>query len=316
MTALPLVLGAWLALTAADPAPPSKDEVAEAHRRFQRGTELYEENNLAGALAEFRRAYALAPTYKVLYNVGQICFLLQDFPCAYESLTRYLEQGGSEVTAQRREEVQRDVAKLQSRVARLRIRVDKPGADVTVDNVAVGRTPIKDPVLVNAGRPQVRVTLAGHAPATRVVEVAGMDIATVDVQLTVLGPDAPRGEADPMVRASTPAAAPGEARAGQTPVFPWVAAGVLAAAAAVTGVLAMQASSDLKKGLETFPADKDDLDSKSRKTKNLALATDVLAGAAAVTAIVATVVTFSRPERSERVAVTLSPPGIGLQGSF
>jgi hypothetical protein len=319
MTGLSLALGAWLAVAAAEAAPaPSKDDVAEAGRRFQRATELYEENNLAGALAEFRRAYALSPTYKVLYNVGQICFLMQDFPCAFDSLTRYLEQGGGEVAQQRREEVQRDLAKLQTRVARLRIRVDKPGADVTVDNVSVGQTPIRELVLVTAGRPQIRVTLAGHAPVTRVVEVAGMDLATVDVQLTALVSDAAPAPPDSVLRAGAPAPAPdpADARSDGGPSFAWIATGVLAAGAAVTGGIALWSSSDLEQQRQRIPTEAADLDSRSRRTRNLALATDVLAGAAAVAAIVATVQTLSRPRRAERVAVTLSPAGVGLQGSF
>jgi outer membrane murein-binding lipoprotein Lpp len=174
---------------------PSKAEITEAQRRFQRATELYEENNLPGALAEFRKAYSLAPNYRVLYNIGQLCFLMQDSPCAYGAFSNYLEQGGGEIPDKRREEVQRDLARLQARVARLRIVADKPGAEVTVDDVSVGTTPLSEPVLVAAGRPRVRVSLAGHAPVTRVVEVAGMETVKVDVHLVPTNGSAARDEA-------------------------------------------------------------------------------------------------------------------------
>ena len=316
MTALPVALTAWLVLSNAEASPPPpRDEVAEAHRRFQRATELFEENNLAGALAEFRRAYSIAPTYKILYNIGQLCYLLQDFPCAFDSLTRYLGQGGNEVSGPRREEVQRDLARLQPRVAKLRILADQPGAEVTVDNVSVGRTPLSDPVLVVAGRPQIRVTLAGHVPVTRVVEVAGMDTATVEVQLALADPTAPPTRAEPVVVAAAPTAAPREARA-PTPVFPWIATGVLAAGAGTTGALALWSSSDLEKKRGQVPADEADLDRRSRRTRGLAIATDVLLGATVVAAGVATYLTITRPARRESFAVSVGPGSVEIAGSF
>jgi hypothetical protein len=313
MTALTMALGALIAASSpqAQAAPPSKSEVAEAHRRFQRATELYEENNLAGALAEFRRAYGLAPNYKVLYNIGQLCDQLQDYPCAFTSFSRYLAEGGGEVPADRREEVQREITRLQSRLAKLRVIADKPGAEVTVDDVAVGRTPLAEPVLVNAGRPRVRVALTGYEPVTRVVEVAGMETATVQVELV---------SDTPLQAAARPLAVSGRDSgphaSGPTPVAPWVITGVLAAAAGVTGGLALWSSSDLKKRRTEIDASPAELDHKSSRTKRLALATDILIGGAAVSAVVATYMTVSRPSRSEGVALVLTPGGFLLSGAF
>lgn len=318
MTVIAVVLGLLLAEAAPPPRTPSKDEVAEAHNRFQRGTELYQENNLAGALAEFRRAYAIAPNYRILYNIGQLCFLLQDYPCAYESLGRYLGEGGNEVAPTRREEVQRDINRLQGRVARLRIVADKAGAEVVIDNVMVGKTPLADPVLVAAGRPQIRVSLAGYAPFTRVIEVAGMESSTVDVELLPLGASpalASRSSADLAgvadAVAVTKASAP-------TPVVPWVVTGVLAVAAGTAGGLALWSSHDLKKDRQQFPTEADSLQSKSNRTKALALGADILAGATAVSAGIATYLTFrsAPPASAERVSLRIAPGGLVLQGAF
>ena len=48
----------------------------------------------------------------------------------------------------------------------------------------------------------------------------------------------------------------------------------------------------------------------------LALATDILIGATALAAGVATVLTVTRPRHGEGVALTVSPGGVGVQGSF
>jgi hypothetical protein len=227
-------------------AQPSNVEVTEAQRRFARATELYEENNLPQALAEFRKAYSLAPNYRVLYNIGQICYLMQDNPCAYSAFSSYLEQGQSEIPDRRRQEVQRDLARLQVRVAKLRISADRPGAEVTVDDVVVGVTPLTEPVLVAAGRPRVRVTLEGYAPATRMVEVAGMETVRVDLHLVPTGSGpAPRPEAppaasaqvDPATRAPVPDVA---VRApAPPPEQPEIASGALSAVGVSLGVLGL-----------------------------------------------------------------------------
>jgi PEGA domain len=313
MTSL-VVLSVWLAGFSAQAKPPTKAEMAEAQRRFQRATELYEEeNNLPGALAEFRRAYAVAPNYRVLYNIGQLCFLLQDYPCALDAFTRYLGEGGSEVPAQRREEVQRDVTRLQTRVAKLRIISDKPGAEVMVDNVTVGKTPLREAVMVGAGRPQVRVTLAGYAPFTRVVEVASMETANVQVELLPLTAGSV---------AETPATVttrPGRDEApsaSRAPVYGWIATGILAAAAGTTGFLALRASNDNKKELERDLMNTDGLAETSSRAKRLALTTDILLGATVVAAGISTYLSLSGSPHGEGVALVVGPGSIGLTGRY
>lgn len=322
MTTVAAVLGAWLSVSAALAAQPTKAEVAEAHRRFQRATELYEENNFAGALAEFRRAYAIAPNYRVLYNIGQLCFLVQDYPCAFESFNRYLSEGAGEIPGERRQEVQRDVARLQARVARLRIVADQPGAEVTIDNVSVGKTPLREPVLVAAGRPEVRVTLRGFVPFTRVVELAGMESARVDVELLPLGAGPAAGSAAGLVSSGAAASDKTAARSGGgVPLTPWVLTGALAVAAGTTGGLALWSSNDLKQARSEVGTTSADLDAKATRTRRLALASDILIGSTIVAAGISTYLTLSAgsaPARSggEGLSVRVGPGSIGLSGAF
>src|SRR6185503_10103767 len=106
------------------------------------------------------------PSYKLLYDIAQICFQMTDYPCALRTFTRYLEQGKGDVPAQRRDEVQADIEKLKARVALLRITTSKPGAEIFVDDVSVGKAPLAEPVMVSAGRRKVEARLAGAPPVT------------------------------------------------------------------------------------------------------------------------------------------------------
>jgi Tfp pilus assembly protein PilF len=56
------------------PAKPTHEATRDAGKHFQRGVALFNEADYAGALAEFKKAYELAPNPAVLYNIGQTHF--------------------------------------------------------------------------------------------------------------------------------------------------------------------------------------------------------------------------------------------------
>ncbi len=63
---------------AATSSPPSARDRAIA--LFKRGLDLYAAGDYVGSRIEFQRAYDAAPNYKVLYNIGQVCFQLKRLP--------------------------------------------------------------------------------------------------------------------------------------------------------------------------------------------------------------------------------------------
>ena len=165
-------------------APPTAAAKAEAATRFKKGLDLFKDGDYQAALIEFRRAYDLAPNYQVLYNIGQVSFQLQDYPGALAALQRYLTEGGRNVPGTRRAEVERDIEKLKQRVANLEIVVNVEGADITVDDVSVGKSPLGKPLLVSAGKHRVTVARAGYTSGAKLVEIASSDSQKVDFQLT------------------------------------------------------------------------------------------------------------------------------------
>jgi hypothetical protein len=221
------------------------------------------------------------------------------------------------VPAQRRDEVQREISKLRSRVATLTITTDRPGAEVAVDDVTVGTTPLADPVVVSAGRRRITATLPGQPPVSRVLDVAGSD--SVSVALTFGAPK----ETPPVATAPRVETPPSVAKEAQPRGVPWVAwgtTGALAVASGVSGVLAMGAANDLKTKRDTFGVSKEELNDASQKTKRFALMTDVLGGAALVAAGVSTYLTLTRHPSEPATAATLQlgvgPSSVGVAGTF
>ena len=168
---------------AAAPAPESPKAIAEGRQHFSRAVDLFKDADYRAALIEFRRASEVAPNFRIMYNLGQTYYELQDYVGALRSFQAYLDQGGKQVPAARRAQVEADIEKLKARVAYVTVTTDPPGADVTIDDVSIGKTPMTEPFWVSAGRRKIAATLNGHTDATQTVDLAGGDKSEVKLSL-------------------------------------------------------------------------------------------------------------------------------------
>ncbi|WP_156040850.1 PEGA domain-containing protein [Chondromyces apiculatus] len=299
---------------------PSKAAVEEAKQRFQRGRELYEENDFQGALVEIRRAYDLAPTYRLLFDIGQIYYQLQDYPNALKTFTKFLQDGRNEIPQQQRDDVQREIDKLKGRVGTLRVTTNRLEAEISVDDVPVGKAPLSEPVLVRPGRRKITATLSGFSPTTKTVEIAGLETLDVNLELgeaSTLTSTPPSGETGG-ASTQTPAV---EEKKSVLPTVMWITTGGLAAATTVTGILALSASSSQSTNLETFPTTAETLESGASKAKTMALVTDILLGATVVAAAVSVYVTVSSsskssPQKTGEVRLGVGPGSLSVMGTF
>lgn len=256
-----------------------KGDDAEAH--FKRGVALYQENDFRSAVVEFRRAYEIAKSWKLLYNVAQAEYQNHDYVAALASFERYLAEGAAEIPKTRRAEVEREIAKLAARVGKIRVTANVEGATVTIDGERAGAPPVTK--IVAIGEHRVEVSKEGHATATKSFTLAGGDAVSFDAALTPHAatppprdPVVPPPPRDPVVPPPPPAER-------QVPWALWAVTGVLAAGAVTTGVVALGAASDLDAAKGRFDVGDDELDRASTKAKTFAIVTDVLLLATVVT---------------------------------
>jgi len=307
-TALGPLLALLAAISATVPAAEARAQDAasthEAAKHFQRGVSLYGEADYRAALVEFKRAYAIAPNIAVLYNVGETQFQLQDYAAALTTFDRFLADGNIEI--------------LRSRVGHLIVTSAPTGADITVDDQPVGKTPLDRPLLVSIGRRKVVATVPGRPPVSRYVEVAADDSVTVALPLP-----AP-AEADTTASASWPPDAPHESHLGTTlRVAGWIGTALLAGGAGVFGYLATDESNQLQKARATFPVAGGTLAHASNLTMTYAIAADSLAAAAVVlggVTLVSTIASHSAdsPARgaAREVRVGLGPTSARFEMTF
>jgi PEGA domain len=254
---------------AAPAGQPTPEKLNEARAHYDRGLKLFDEGAYDGARVEFQQAYDLQPSFKILYNLGLVHKQLIDYASALTSFERYLAEGGASLDDNRRAEVTREVASLKARVGTLNVTTNVEGAEVSIDDVSIGRTPLAAAVRVNPGNRKISATKSGRVPASRVVQIAGSSVTNVRLELpetrTVLIVDKPPR---------------------RVPWGGWGIAAALAAGAGVTGYLALQSDQKLDDARAKTGADPDDLSSRSTTTRALGITADVLTvGAVAAGAI-------------------------------
>lgn len=187
---------------AAQPA----DARAEARTHFDQGVGFSRKHEYAEALSEFERAYQIFPHFSVQYNIGQALTALGRPTEAIAALTRYLEEGGANVEANRRKEVETTIAGELAKTSSVEITVDVPNALVSIDDKPSGRSPLAAPIRVDSGTHRVLATLDSGERSEINVDAKVGQAARVNLQLTapiapVASPVASPGPAPPSVAA-------------------------------------------------------------------------------------------------------------------
>ena len=219
------------------------------------------------------------------------------------------------------------------------IRSNVDDAEISIDDVPVGHTPLSAPLVVGAGRRRIVLSALG-VQQSRIVDLAGGDNTTIDLPISSgrdtngkdaivpaprdaapLGSEPPRLERGTRPSPSSPPARPSAAlSAAQTAGI--VTTGVLAAGAGVMGALALVAKGEFDGKLENRPSTKAEIDSVRTRTRNLALTTDIVGGVALIvgTATLISIVLTNGErtggERGSKIGLSVKPTGFELEGSF
>lgn len=254
---------------------PADDKIQEARDHYDRGLKLYDSGDYDAARVEFERAYQIAPSYRILYNIGLVQRQKQDYVGALRNFELYLSEGGASLPDVRRKQVEGEIAEIRSLIASATVETNVPEAEVFVDDVPVGKTPLREPVLLNPGRRRITATKRGRLPAAKVVEVAGRDKIAVKLELA---------EGKQLIVVNKPVR--------RIPWIGWGATAVLAGGAVFTGVTALGANSDNKDQRQVAGASAEDLDASTSKARTFGILTDGLVAASVIVAGISTYYTI------------------------
>jgi hypothetical protein len=280
------------AALAAPDAPPSEATVSEASQHFTKGVQLFKEWS-----SEFRRAYQLAPSYRVLYNIAQVNYELHNYVEALKGFRQYMSEGGSEIPKDRQTQVEAEIRKLEGRVGYLEVTANVVGVQVSVDEVPVGTLPLRSPILVNPGVRRVSASKSGYLMTARNVTITGGDHSQVQLEMNEITQVR-------VVREEVKVRAPERPRTAM-----WIslaATGALGATSGIFAIMANSAKKDFENELATYPTTKEQID----KARDKASLYGGLADGFAVGAIVAGGATlfFALSHPSSSSAASAPPP--------
>lgn len=280
----------------------------EAEQRYRRALELFNSGDYDASLLEFRRAYELAPTYRILYNIALVNVQMNDYAGALDAFERFLAEGADEAGDKRRGEVRATIESLQGKIGTLEVVVDQPGTEVFVDDLSVGITPLDKPLRLNVGRRRITV-VHDRERKSQIAEVAGKDqvrlVFSMEKEALDVEPEDEPKNAEP---------AP-----DRTPMYlAWGATGAFALGAVSSGVMALNAKSKQKEEKARLGVTEGELNSAAKKVKALALTTDILSGATVAFAGVALYITLKSPKENkpDEVVLVFRPQGAEVRGTF
>lgn len=289
--------------------PESTDPaVVNAREHFQRAQQLYDDGHFEASLLELQRAYDVKPSWRLLFNLGELRFTVHDYVGSLRAFQRFLAEGGKDIEPSKRAAAESKLGTLRSLVGNLKVRVNVDGAQITLDDELLGKSPL--PVtMVSAGRHKLTATQDGYRPASTVVAVLGSEESAADLTLVSDAPVARTTEVEPPSKWTA-----------------WSWAGLGTSVALAGGSVAMfavagGASSDLSKITYVGPAPSPEYKSKaSEVTRDRAIGLG-LAGASALALGATLYFTLTRtppiPRRGEgSVRVGVGPRGAFLEGSF
>jgi hypothetical protein len=290
----------------------SSPAVDEARAAFTRGAQLFLAGDSSAAAAAFARAYELSADHRLLYNMAQVEADRQHPAAALRLLALYLEQGGAQIDAGRREEVAEERVRLEARAAALRVATNVENATLSVDGAALG-TPPNEVIWLDPGEHRVAVEADGHAPQR---------------QSLTLQPGARRLIAMPLRAAlrSGSLAAPAAPvdTPDRTPLWLSLGAATASGGLAIAFVaLSRAADAKLERELQRYPADEASLGAARSRLRTLSAVSDAALGVTAVTASAALYFalrpsTGSDPGKVQTSSIRLAPFGLGasVRGAF
>jgi hypothetical protein len=326
-----------LLLTLGQVSTARADEIAkEAREHFNAGVAFVDDPDGARyeeAYREFKAAYAISPSWKILGNMGLVALKLERDGEAIEAYSQYLEQGGAQIEAGERRQVERDLQILKNGLVNVTLSSVPAGATVRDERFpdagpsVVNRYVLGDAELtlgLHPGRHRLIAHLDGYREVGWTLDAKSGTPASNVFQLEKLEEQQPGSG----VAAPPPIVTPPREKIRPVPVSVYILGGIsvaLAGGGVVTGLIAKSKHDDFDAANANITSQTEQENAKTLRDdgQRLNLIADSLFAGAVIGAGVTTVLFLTRPTvEREQGRVRLLPimgqrtGGAMLSGSF
>jgi hypothetical protein len=172
------------------PARPTPEQT-KADRHFRSGVALFKQAKYAEALAEFERAYEIAPHPLVLYNIAGCHRQLSHYSDAVVFYRRFLSEGKGVVPDERLAKAQTELDGVLALVARVTVTItpSADGATLSVDGIPIDHPEM--PLILPPGEHRLTARVPGRPETERTVRVASGDELPLELVIASPAPPAP-----------------------------------------------------------------------------------------------------------------------------
>jgi len=164
---------AVLAQLGATSIPPvTAQSKAKAQALTSKGTDLYEAGDISGALEKFRAAYAIYPSPKLFFNIGQAYRDLGQPLEAREAFSRFIVEA-REAPASAFAEARNALSEVAEKLGRVQVTSSLEGWAIELDDRPLGTLPLPSAVWALPGWHQISIARdAGKAEVTKIFSVS------------------------------------------------------------------------------------------------------------------------------------------------
>jgi hypothetical protein len=257
----------------------------QARVLFREGNELYAKGRYEAALAKYRKAKVLYPSYKIDVNIGTTLNALGRHNEAAQHYDLFLRRANKVAPRDLVKDVATLLDELRAKLGTVELTCGVPGATVEVDHHHFGTTPLTHLMYLDPGIHRFTVSKLGYVAYEAAFTVAAGERKTLAVQLQATSPTPPA--------ALTIGAGPTRVETRRRSTV-WLATGISTGVAAVA-FLGLGAGYNVKTNNEITGSDA------FESGRRISIAGYVLAGTMAAGSAVSFLL-YARSGRSERAA--------------
>ncbi len=166
------------------PGPPSLSESLKdtAKADYESGKVLFTDGDYAGSLVKFSSAFDASKDPRLLWNMAACEKNLRHYSKALKLVRQYVTDGDKVLTDQDKQEANELIKVMEPFTAKLKLSVDEPGSEVTIDDEVIGKSPV-EPLVVDIGTRKLRVHKEEFEDFNKELPVGGAMEVSVDVKM-------------------------------------------------------------------------------------------------------------------------------------
>jgi hypothetical protein len=164
----------WVLPEEEDPVPVETQQ--QIRKLMNEGSAAFAKGDLEKAHAALKKAWEIKPLALTAANLGEVEIKLGRYRDAAEHLQSFLQNAPSNVL-DKRAGAEQKLAECRKHIASVEVTANVDGAQVTLDGLDIGHTPLLNQLFLDAGIHALKVTHASYQPETRTFTAeAGSDL--------------------------------------------------------------------------------------------------------------------------------------------